>query len=272
MTNCKIAEKPLLVLLHAFGSSRHAWRDITPHFEETFDIFAPDLPGFGSAAGQGALSVGDTVAALAGDIAERVGGEGWIVAGHSMGGKFATILASGKFGGLPPARGVLLLAGSPPSPEPMGEDRRAEMIGWAADGHIDEREATAFVSANVGAPLPADAARLAVADVMASSAAAWTAWLESGSREDWSSRVGGLDMPCAILVGTEDGDLGEAGQRATNMTVYSDAELSVEEGCGHLLPLERPAAVVAALSALQRRAWTPGTSTTSDASADARSA
>ena len=94
-----------------------------------------------------------------------------------MGGKFATILASGKIGGLPPARGVLLLAGSPPSPEPMGEDRRAEMIGWAADGHIDEREATTFVSANVGAPLPADAARLAVADVMASSAAAWTCLL-----------------------------------------------------------------------------------------------
>ncbi|QOG05275.1 alpha/beta fold hydrolase [Aureimonas sp. OT7] len=272
MTNCKIADRPLLVLLHAFGSSRNAWNEIAPHFEEVFDVFAPDLPGFGSAADQGARSVEDTVTALAGEIADRVGPKGWIAAGHSMGGKFATILASGRTGGLSPARGVLLLAGSPPSPEPMGEDRRAEMIGWARDGRIDESEASAFVSANTGSPLPTEAARLAVADVMASSADAWTAWLETGSREDWSGRVGGLDMPCAILVGSEDGDLGEAGQRATNMTVYDDAELSVEAGCGHLLPLERPAAVVAALSALQRRADMAGAPIASDGSVGARSA
>lgn len=146
------------------------------------------------------------------------------------------------------------------------------MIGWARDGRIDESEASAFVSANTGSPLPTEAARLAVADVMASSADAWTAWLETGSREDWSGRVGGLDMPCAILVGSEDGDLGEAGQRATNMTVYDDAELSVEAGCGHLLPLERPAAVVAALSALQRRADMAGAPIASDGSVGARSA
>ncbi|MCM2504385.1 alpha/beta hydrolase [Aureimonas altamirensis] len=261
MSECNIIERPLLVLLHAFGSSRDAWRDITPGFEEAFDVFAPDLPGFGSAAGQGARSIGETVGALAGEIARRTGRMGWIVAGHSMGGKFATILASGTAGRLPPARGVLLLAGSPASPEPMSDDRRAEMIGWARDGRIDEAEAAEFVSANIGAPLPADAARRAVADVMASSAAAWTGWLETGSREDWSAAVGRLDMPCLILVGSQDGDLGETGQRTTNMTVYSDAELKVEEGCGHLLPLERPDAVVAALRTLQRRVETAGAAT-----------
>lgn len=272
MTDCKSSPRPLLVLLHAFGSSHDAWTDIAPHFDGAFDIFAPDLPGFGNAAKLGSRSVGEIVSVLAGEIAERVDDAGWIVVGHSMGGKFATILASGHVGGLPPAKGVLLLAGSPPSPEPMDEDRRAEMTGWAEDGRIDEVEATHFVSANVGSPLPAEAMRRAVGDVMASSAAAWTAWLQAGSREDWSGQVGMLDMPCLILVGSQDGDLGEAGQRATNMTVYRSAELSVEEGCGHLLPLERPAAVVAAIEALQRRAVAVEAAKAGSASTAARSA
>jgi len=36
-----------LVLLHALGSSRHAWNPVLPELAEHFDVIAVDLPGFG---------------------------------------------------------------------------------------------------------------------------------------------------------------------------------------------------------------------------------
>ena len=38
--------------------------------------------------------------------------------------------------------------------EPIDDDRRATMIGWAAKGPLTEDEATKFVSDNIAAPLP----------------------------------------------------------------------------------------------------------------------
>ncbi len=44
--------------------------------------------------------------------------------------------------------GVVLVAASPPAPEPIDEQRRAEMIGWVADGAVAHDDAGAFVDAN----------------------------------------------------------------------------------------------------------------------------
>jgi hypothetical protein len=133
----------------------------------------------------------------------------------------------------------------------MADERRAEMISWAAHGPLDEEAARAFVDGNVGAPLDSEADSLVVGDVRRASPEAWTAWLERGSREDRSSDAGVLPVPALLVAGGSDGDLGPDAQRTLNGPVYPRAEFLTLDGAGHLLMLERTAEVADAV----RRFW-----------------
>lgn len=235
-------DRPVFFMLHALGGSARAWDGVAAALDPGFEVVAIDLPGFGDARDASDLGVVDLADHVAAIVRAR-GAARWLLVGHSLGGKIASIVAARALAGAPGLfglAGVVLLAGSPPSPEPMDEDRRRTMIGWAAHGPLDADAARAFVDGNVGDPLAPEADRLALDDLRRASPAAWLAWLERGSLEDWSGEVGRLDLPALIVVGATDGDLGEAGQRATNATVYPRADIVVEAGAGHLLPLERP--------------------------------
>lgn len=241
----RMNDRPVLFMLHALGGSAKAWQGVVAALGSAFECLPIDLPGFGDARGASGWSVASMADHVAAAVVQR-GGARWLLVGHSMGGKVASVVASRALAGEPGLfglAGVVLLAGSPPSPEPMAEDRREKMIGWATPGPLDGAAAREFVDANVGRALAPEADRLAIDDLERASPEAWVAWLERGSREDWSAEVGILDVPALIIVGGADGDLGEDGQRATNAIVYPRADLSVEEGAGHLLPLERPTEV-----------------------------
>jgi pimeloyl-ACP methyl ester carboxylesterase len=81
---------------------------------------------------------------------------------------------------------------------------------------------------------------------MRASPAAWRAWVEHGSQEDWSTRVGVLDLPTLIVAGAQDASLGVAIQRRLTLPHFRNATLTVIEG-GHALPLENPQALAAAI-------------------------
>jgi len=259
-------DRPTLFLLHALGSSRDVWHPLVRRLENDFRTVALDLPGFGGAHHAPDLTVDGMVEAVMQAI-RMSGATRWLLVGHSMGGKVASIVAaralageSGLFG----LAGVVLLAGSPSTPEPMDEERRQKMIGWARQGALKPASAREFVDANIGAPLPAHRDQRAVEDLLRSSPHAWLAWLERGSLEDWSQEVGCLEVPALIIVGDQDGDLGEQGQMRTNAKTYPRAELRVLEGAGHLLPLERPDAVADGI----RDLWTAITTTSPHIPAD----
>jgi pimeloyl-ACP methyl ester carboxylesterase len=235
-------DRPVLFMLHALGGSARAWDGVIASLGTGFEAVAIDLPGFGDARTAPDLSVAGMADHVVAAVQTR-GASRWLLIGPSMGGKIASIVASRALAGEPGLfglAGVVLLAASPPSPEPMAEDRRQKMIDWAAHGPLDEAAARAFVDGNVGHALAPVADRIALDDLRRESRAGWLAWLERGSREDWSSDIGKLDLPALIIVGGADGDLGEGGQRATNAIVYPRASIAVEEDAGHLLPLERP--------------------------------
>ncbi|WP_279480637.1 alpha/beta fold hydrolase [Aureimonas sp. SK2] len=242
--------RPALVFLHALGSSRHAIDGVAAHLADRFDALALDLPGFGEAP----AAVGTDVEAMVDHAARQLAGRlpaRWLLVGHSMGGKIASVLAARVLAGRKPLfglSGIVLLAGSPPCPEPMAEDRREDMLSWVAGGRpLGEDAIRRFIDANVGEPLDSgDDARMR-ADLARTDPQAWAAWLERGSREDWSEAVGVSPLPALILAGCADGDLGVEGQRRTNARVYPRARLEVLKGAGHLLPLERTAAVAEAI-------------------------
>lgn len=241
-----------LVCLHFLGGSARTWDAVRARLGDRVRCLALDLPGFGEAA----AVPGYAVAAMADHVAARIRAAApgrFALAGHSMGAKVALALARRAEDGDPDLAGLgrlVLVAGSPPSPEPIPDERRGKMLAWIdADPGTRAREARAFIRQNVGAPLPPEAEDAAVADVLCAAPAAWRAWLESGSEEDWCRRVGVLRIPALVLAGSEDADLGPAGQAALTLPHLADARLEILAGAGHLLPLERPDAVADLIAA-----------------------
>ncbi|WP_343525881.1 alpha/beta hydrolase [Sphingomonas sp.] len=244
-----------LFLLHALGGSARAWDAVMARIGPGVACRALDLPGFGARADQGYADVERMVDGVI-DVVRSARVDRWIIVGHSMGGKIATLVAaragSGEVG-LEGLAGVALIAASPPGPEPMDEDRRAEMLAWAADGRFSRTEAARFVDANTAERLPDRLRDAAMDDVQRSAPMAWRGWLERDSREDWSAQVDRIAVPALIVAGAEDGDLGEAAQRRLNLPHYPEATLHVVDGAAHLLPLERPDAVARLIADLAGR-------------------
>lgn len=239
-------EPPVLFCLHFLGGSAKTWDRVAERLAGRLRCVAIDLPGFGGAADL----AGYDVAAMADHVAARIAAlppARWRLAGHSMGAKVALALARRAEDGAPGLAGfsgLVLVAGSPPSPEPMEEGARAAMIAWIdADPDTRRAEADRFIRRNTGAPLAADAQARAVADVLRANPEAWKAWLGDGSREDWRRRIGVLRAPALVLSGTEDADLGPPAQVALTLPHLARGRHVTLPGADHLLPIERPAEV-----------------------------
>lgn len=232
-----------LFFLHALGASARSWAQVIAALPD-HDCVALDLPGFGDHAAMGHLSVAETLDWFAGEVS-RHDDAPWLVVGHSMGGKIATLTAAQAPKSLV---GVVLVAASPPAPEPMDEARRAEMLGWFADGVASEAQAQKFVSANTAEPLPPSLAEQAVADVRRSAPPAWRGWLDEGAREDWAERAGVIDTPALIVAGAEDGDLGADAQHRLNAPHYAQPRVAVVADAAHLIPYEQPRALAALIA------------------------
>ncbi|MBE7212716.1 MAG: alpha/beta hydrolase, partial [Gluconacetobacter diazotrophicus] len=235
--------RPTIVFLHFLGGSADSWKPVEDILAFRFRCRRFDLPGFGGSPhreGQAVAEMADRVVAAMGGTAPTR----WIVAGHSMGAKVALLLARRAENGderLSGLRGVVSVAGSPPGPEPMEDDKRAEMLRWfAGDEASSRREADGYVRNNVGAELPRERHEAAVADVLRAERHAWRRWLTHGSREDLRGEVGELAVPALVIVGGADEALGEDAQREHTLPHLRHHELAVLPGLGHLLPIEAP--------------------------------
>ena len=230
------------VLIHGFGGSARTWDGVASRLAGV-RCLAVDLPGFGDAAD---VESDFTVAQQADAVAAAIAAaqiDRFILVGASMGGKIATALAARRPAGLV---GLLLLAPSPPTPEPMDAAGRASLL----DARRDEASATNLVHQNVVGELDDATLQQAVADALRTAPAAWRAWAEAGSREDVSDLAKNVDVPVRLLVGDGDANLGEAVQRSDTLPLLRGATLSVVAGAGHLLPLDAPQAVAAAAAAM----------------------
>ena len=81
--------KPKLVLLHGWGMDRSIWRDLLPLLNPYFELFVPDLPGYGD---QLSKVFPEDIATLAGAIMNRLPARAAYL-GWSLGGSIATWIA-----------------------------------------------------------------------------------------------------------------------------------------------------------------------------------
>ncbi len=239
-----------LYLLHALGASSGSFDRLAEKLDDDVRVQGIDLPGFGSAASAPDATLDETVEHVLRHLAGHANGP-WMLGGHSMGGKIAALVAARVLRGDAPLfglRGMVLMAPSPPRPEPMDEERRERMLSWVDGGAISEQDAETFIDQNTAEPLDAGAHSLALADLRRTSPTAWRAWLETGSRVDATAEVQTLDIPVLVLAGTDDADLGAAAQPELLASVYPRARFTTFPDTGHMIPLERPAEAAAAIS------------------------
>ncbi len=231
-----------IVALHYWAGAGREFDTLRPLLPADVQLLAPDLPGFGQQPAP--LHFDYSVRAYADWVAAYLAGHGvsaFTLLGHSMAGKMALLLAARRPPGL---RRLLLLSPSPPTGEPMTEAARAA----ARQAWGDPKAAEKTFYKITARPLPPAAHAAVVADNLRSRQPAWNAWLDHGSREDITAELATLAMPCRLLVGALDRAITPAAQRCLTLPhLPAGSACTVVPGAGHLLPLEAPETVAAAI-------------------------
>ena len=194
-------------------------------------FFSIDTPGFGDAALSGGYSVAEMADCFEETIAQLKLGA-FILVGHSMTGKVAAVLASRQLPGL---RKLVLLTPSPLSPEPIAPEDRATMLAQTIPTRADAEQ---YIRVNSALPIRPEIFERAVEDRLRANPAAWRAWLERGSCEDWSGRVPRLTLPTLVVAAGKDKSLGPDVQQRLTMPRLTEGRLEILPESGHLVPLE----------------------------------
>ncbi|MDT7950959.1 MAG: alpha/beta fold hydrolase [Acetobacteraceae bacterium] len=200
-------QPPTLVFLHLLGGSARTWQPVIDCFEQEVSTLTVDLPGFGDEAD----APGDSVADMADAVAFGIGRAGlsdYVLVGHSMGAKVAAVVARRAEDGAAELTGlqkIVVMAGSPPSPEPMEEATRRRMLAFfQSDRATNQRQAQGFVDDNVSAHLSAALNEVAIGDVLRADSHRWRDWLTGGSQEGIGPTVSArcADPPSSWLAPT----------------------------------------------------------------------
>ena len=232
---------PSLIFLHYFAGSSASWSEVMTQLQETTHCIAPDLPGFGESQPIAERTV-EAVAVVIAEMIHQLDLQHYILIGHSMGGKVALALASTQPPGL---QSLILLAPSPPTPEPIAVSERSHLLQTYGIRSAAEETAHKITAQD----LSQSAFDRVVQDNLRSSQEAWQAWLECGSRQDISSTMTTITVPVLVIVGAEDSVIPQALLQQEVVNSIANAQLVVVPNAGHLLPLEAPQAIVELIQA-----------------------
>ncbi|MBB5642444.1 alpha/beta fold hydrolase [Cryobacterium roopkundense] len=239
------------VLLHGWGSDAQLWADTAAELiAEGVPVVCPDFRGHGATAISGAVLSLDL---LAGDIEiviDSLGQTDFVLVGHSGGGLVALEIAARRPAGL---RG-LVLASSAARQDQISLVERwvigSSLLGWA----LRSARGAEFILSRTMGPGRTFPGRLSVARAFAATAApVRSAYFAASSAADLRHRLPAIDVPVAVLGGSEDKTLPPRDVRATarELGLVGPIELL---GRGHALPVEAPRELAAAILAIMRSA------------------
>ena len=242
--------KTSLILMPFLGGTQLEWTESVDTLGKHNRCITVDLPGFGDAAS----IPGYTVSDMSDSVVELLAAlhlERYVLVGHSMAGKVAAVVTRRLLDDRSQVHAptaLVLVAPSPLAPEPMTDAKRTTLLKTiSTTGTIDPEAARAYIKSNISCPVPEEVLARTVQGVLRSNPAAWTAWIESGSKEDWAQQVGMLDLPALIIAAADDDTLGPAvQQKLTEPHLPRAHQITVE--CSHLVPIEQPEETSALIS------------------------
>lgn len=236
---------PALVLLHPWGLNMTVWADVAPELAERHRVLLVDLPGHGKSDKPSGPYTMRRLAAAVLDVLDASGVERAVLMGNSLGG--ATALAVAE---LAPARvsGLVLLAapGGDILPEPVRRAARGLANPQALETLSDEGWFVGLVLAE--ASLSPTAARVRDDVIALRRTAEWSAWSRATIRilravAEYRPELERLEMPALVVAGTRD-PLITSDLNARLAERLPRGQLEVLEGCGHLMEIECPAALM----------------------------
>jgi 2-succinyl-6-hydroxy-2,4-cyclohexadiene-1-carboxylate synthase len=246
---------PTIVLLHGFTQTGRSWEPTIAALGERYRALAPDIRGHGSAADARPVSfdaVRDDVLSLA--------PERFTLGGYSMGGRIALSLALD-----PAARGRisrLVLVGASPGlsgPEERSARRTADdALADRIEGVGIETFASEWSSLPLFAGQPPAVAAAADAERRRQDPAGLAAALRglgTGAMAPLWDRLPAVTIPVTLIVGERDAKFRAIAERMAD--ALPDATLCVVPGAGHVVQLEAPDAVAAAVATPAPRALDP---------------
>lgn len=223
----------VLIFLHYFGGAASSWEDVILHLRDEFRCIAVDLYGFGkSPSPQHRLSVEESSRKVT-ELIEDLSLANYILIGHSMGAKIAIDVAASQTKGL---QSVVLIAPSPPSPEPMKDKDREEMC----EAFRKKEMVKKMLRNALGSTVADNVFMREVSNNLSASETAWKSWPELGSKEDISPRMHSVHVPVAILYGEKDKRFTKAFLEKEYSQYFKTFSLTGISDAGHLVPVEAP--------------------------------
>ena len=241
-----------LLFLHGVGGGHHAWDAQLPYFAERgYPAHAWDQPGYGHSASVEPYDLEQVAAALK-RLLESLGGEPVVLVGHSMGGMVAQE-AYARFPGLVKA---LVLAFTSAAFGGAGSDFAKRFVAERI-GPLDEGRSMADIAAALMPRMrgrESDARGLAHAQKIMSAIPPQTyrKAVELLTTFDRRAQLGDIAVPTLLVAGSDDATA-PASLMARMAEKIPGAELVVLPGCGHLGPMDQPAAFNAALEGFLKR-------------------
>jgi pimeloyl-ACP methyl ester carboxylesterase len=248
-----------LVLLHALGSSRHAWDPVIAAISDHFDVIAVDLPGFGDSPPL-PDAVTPTPAALAAAIADALDTAGVRrphVVGNSLGGWIALELAA-----LTPLSSLTLLspAGLWPRDTPVYCRISLRATRWLTTHtpHVLNRIVNyrfgriLVLGQSHGRPARMSPAQARAAIRAMASCEGFDATLAATIHRRYNPRAP-VDVPVTVAFGSRDRILPRRKWRRTDM-LPSHSIVAQLPRCGHFPMADDPAAVTRLIAMSAARA------------------
>jgi len=233
---------PTLVFVHYWGGSAGTWDDVVEQLPADRDTVRFDQRGWGtSRALPGPYHLHRLVDDLL-DVVEGLDLGTFVLVGHSMGGKVSLLAAARRPVGLV---GLALLAPAPPQPPATVTAEYRSFLSHAYDSAQSVGQALDHVLTAL--PLADTVRSAAVRDSLAADDAARREWPLRGIAADVTDAARAIDVPVLVLAGEHDQVEPPQVLRRHLLPSVPQARIDVVPGTGHLLPLEAPVAVAAAL-------------------------
>lgn len=234
------------MLLHGFPLDHTAWKEVAPFLENDFNLFLPDLRGFGqSTAIETSYSISDMADDIAG-LLDHLRVEKAVVVGHSMGGYVALAFARNY-----PQRvlGLGLISSQAAADTPEGKERRYKIAAEVAE------QGVMVVAESMTPKLSSDVrVRAFVRRIIERQniSAVIGALKAMAGREDLLAHLSTANFPVVLVHG--DADMLIPIERANEIKAALPSAQMVEiSGAGHMPMMEFPSKTARGLSLLADR-------------------
>ncbi|MGB6152948.1 MAG: alpha/beta hydrolase [Pricia sp.] len=221
-----------IVLLHYFGGNAESWQWVVRKLRKKFSVVVITLPGFGNTKAFDEPSI-FAFANYINQCIEDLALENYLLCGHGMSGKL--ILYAEQIAMKNKAKGLVLIAPSPPTIEKMDQAEKDKMIPKP-----DRESAESHVENATYKMLRKNRYETAIASQLQVDAGTRHWWLKKGMVDNISERISGIDVPTFVICAKEDAMVPIREIYDSVLPHLHRPRLIQLAKCGHLIPLEAP--------------------------------